>query len=104
MEFVKIYESRYTDGYTPHGDGVYFLNPNLALNYSKEKHSGYYILPAEHIGLATGNGDGEYFIIQKTITINKSYANKQKKREEALNKLTQEEKELLGLVILKNGD
>ena len=98
MDIIKIYEPASTDGYTNDGDGVYFLEISLAIAAGRKKHGNYRSEPFEHLAIEVETG--RYLLLKSSepVIMADSEEYKTKIKLAALEKLSKEEKELLGLI------
>lgn len=97
MKIVKLYESGTTDGYTTSGSGMFYLCEYEAKTYTENKHKGYgRIITHDNVAEI----DGEYYLLKSRypITLASTIEAQQKLRETILNKLTEEEQRILGLI------
>ena len=97
MEIIKIYETASSDGYTNTGDKLYYLDLSIAKITSLNKHKGYQINPIKHFGIKVDNDTYLLLKSEEPIIIADTKTAIAEVRKTALNKLTNEEKELLGL-------
>lgn len=100
MDIIEIYESASTDGYSMFGDKKYFYKKCDADEYSKLKHGKFFGRSLLRRGLSTGSED-EFYLFKEDpviIVIENTKAMDEKLKEIVLSKLTDKEKELLGLI------
>lgn len=97
MKIIQVYESQSSDGYRDIGDGRYFKTAAEAENYAKIVHKGYATRP-KMINVVE-YFEGEYLKLESTNTIvlYGTEQERERKKKIALDKLTEEEKHLLGL-------
>lgn len=98
IKIVTIYESASTDGYTGFGDGIFFTEKNLAENRSKSKHGNYSTRPFSHLAIEIETG--KYILVksENPVCIEDGVAEKEAQKQNALSKLSDYEKEILGLI------
>lgn len=97
MEIVRLYEPASTDGYTHSGDGVYYLDESVARSVGKNRHGNYSVDPLLHLAIEIIKGDYLRLVSSHPVHLADSEKAKDEIREKALSKLSDEEKELLGL-------
>ena len=100
FEIVKLFETAQTDGYNTKGDGVFFLDFDLAVESNKIKHSGYATGPLEHSAIKIQD-TGDYFLLKSTKPV--ELVDEKKEREDVLvnirGKLSDNELKLLGVSV-----
>lgn len=97
MKIITLYESGSTDGYTDRGDGMFYLKEHEAKSYSENKHHGYgRVLTHKNVAEI----DGEYYMLKRVepIVLANTVEELKKLRELAMNKLTDADKRVLGLI------
>ena len=97
MKITTLFESASSDGYTTTGDGKYFSDFNDADDHAYLKHGGHgRVLTHNSIGII----DDEYYALVSTTPIVLYGSDKYDKliRKTALEKLTVEDRKVLGLL------
>lgn len=96
IKIVTLYEPQSSDGYGSFGDGVYFKTETLADNYSKNKHKAYASYSKDYKAIVDGE---DYYLLEREtpVYVEGSNKSKERKREIALSKLSEEDKKVLGL-------
>lgn len=97
---INIYESTSTDGYTDSGDGRFFLSQSEAETAGKLRHSGWSSRPKTHTVFKCD--DGGFLLLARKSPVYLENSPQlaqlaQREKENALNKLSDREKEILGL-------
>jgi len=96
MKIVTLYQPQFTDGYTDFPMDVYFDNNEEANIYAKVNHGSYSVncKPVKAIC-----EEGEFYILQQEapVYLHNSDLDKEKRKQELLDKLSQDERELLGV-------
>ncbi len=96
IKIVTIYEPQYSNGCRNFGEGVYFKTETLADNYSKNKHKAYASYSKDYKAIVDGE---DYYLlkIESPVYIEGSEKADEQKRKEALSKISEEDKRVLGL-------
>ena len=96
MEIIILYETASSDGYTPTGDEIFYLNNLDAIAKSQIMHGAYTCSPIRHNAIKTD--DGRYLLLKSTTPI--SIADSSQAKEDivkhALQKLTDAERMTIG--------
>ena len=96
MKIVTLYQPQYTDGYKHYPLNIYFESETDSDTYSKDNHQSYAVDSKSLKAIVAG--DGEYYILSsdQPVHLYDSGLEKEKIIQQALDKLTKEERELLG--------
>lgn len=97
MKIITLYETAYTDGYNHFGDANFFLDESIAKASTRMKYKGYAVDPIKHSAVMISK---DTFLLLKSpdpVYLAGSELEKLRIRENALSKLSKEEKEILGL-------
>jgi hypothetical protein len=97
MKIVNLYEITSSDGYTDRGEGRYFLSESEAKTAGEIHNKGWSSTPKKHNAIE--NEEGGFFILQKSspVYLEGSPAMEEYKKKKAFEKLTSEDRKLLGL-------
>lgn len=99
MKFVAIFEPAHSDGYKSIGDGTYHLDANEARAIARQKHGAYSRTPIEYVA-ATDDNKNFYILAgnpPKPVHLANSAEAQEQIKKVALDKLTPEERSVLGL-------
>ena len=96
INIVTLYQPQYTDGYRNYPMEFYFETKHQADGKAIAVHGDYATLPKEVKAVCD---EGSYYILAKEtpVYLHDSDMDKERRRQEALGKLSDEERELLGL-------
>jgi len=97
VEKVTIYEIAETDGYRPCPRGIFLFKKAEAILLTKHLYGNYRADPIPHNALRAKDNDFYLLKSEKPVFLYDSEKAKEEIKEKALAKLTDEEKELLGL-------
>lgn len=97
MDFITLYESASTDGYSTQGDGRYFLSRIEAEQENKELGHGGHGRVIEHKNCIYVEGKYYSLTNRNGICLAKPREEEETIRKNALAKLTAEEQRLLGI-------
>lgn len=96
---IIVYETSHTDGYKNNPGGDFFRTKEEAVAYAKVRFSGHGSSPIVHNAMVHGNG--LLYLLKQVTPVTLADATQEvleaKKRNAALNKLTDEDKKILGL-------
>ncbi len=96
-EIIKLYEPTSSDGHSSTGDGVYFLDIELARMTSEQKHGNYASSPIMHLGIEIEKD--KYLLLkqEKPVLLANSESAISEVKKNAISKLSEEEIDILGL-------
>ncbi len=96
MKIVTLYQPQHKDGCKIYHENKYFDNYTKANNYSVNKHGGYSASPK---GIKAICDNGSYYILksERPVYIYNSDLDIEHRKQGILDKLTPEEREILGV-------
>lgn len=98
QQIKKLYESTHTDGYHNIGDGHFYASQHLADKHAKERHGNHCSVSRLHYAVELQ--PGHFYILESLHPVHLYDTDewKEDKKQKALEKLTEDEQQLLGLI------